>query len=68
MLYPGGNRAQDESSEPLNNGDYVALAVFTACGGYAHLDGVFLTVINKGNRLVLSLDAIHGYTRLAIPA
>ena len=38
------------------------LAVYS---GYSHLDQVLLTVVNKGNRLVGSLDAIHGHTRLA---
>ncbi len=36
--------------------------------GYSHLDRVFLTVVNQGNRPVGSLDAIHGHTRLAIPS
>jgi hypothetical protein len=39
----------------------------SACGLYLYLDRVILTVINKGNRLVLSLNAIDRYTRFAVP-
>lgn len=32
--------------------------------GYSYLDRMFLMVVNKGNRLVGLLDAIHGHTPL----
>ena len=37
------------------------------CNRYSHLDRVFLTVVNKGNSLVVSLNAIDCHTRLAVP-
>ena len=35
--------------------------------GYSHLNRVFLAVVNKGNRLVGSLDAVNGHAHSAIP-
>ncbi len=37
-------------------------------GGYSHLDRVFLTVVNKGNILIVLLDAINSHTRLVNPS
>jgi len=37
----------------------------TAFNRYSHLDGVFPAVVNKGNRLVVSLDSVNGHTRSA---
>jgi len=32
----------------------------------SHLDIVFLMVVNQGNSVIVLVDAINGYTRLAI--
>jgi hypothetical protein len=37
-------------------------------GWYSHLDRVFLTVVNKGNSLIVLLDAINCHTRLVNPS
>ena len=39
----------------------------TACGVESHLDRVFLTVVDKRDRLVVLLDAINCHTHLAVP-
>jgi len=41
-------------------------AVLTECDGCSYLDRVLLTVINKGNGLVVSLDAIDCHSHSAI--
>jgi hypothetical protein len=38
----------------------------TADHGDAHLDLVFLTVVNQGNKVILLVDAINAHRRLAI--
>ena len=37
-----------------------------SCWLYFHLNRVFLTVVHKGNRVILLLDAIDNHARLAI--
>jgi hypothetical protein len=34
---------------------------------YVHLDRVLLTVVHKGNSLVVLLNPIDGHARLAVP-
>ena len=44
-----------------------AVHVLPSCGLYFHLNRVFLTVVHKGNSLIVLLDTIDGHARLAVP-
>lgn len=35
------------------------------CDVYSHLDGVLLSIINKGNSFIILRNAIHGHSRPA---
>ena len=37
------------------------------CGMYSHLDRVFLMIVNKGDSLVVALNAVDCYTHLPVP-